>query len=205
MPRERAFCPQLSRSESVPRCHSEAFDFRHLACLDLPSEEYLAQLKDMGLTIIAAITAAGIVAAAALLNFDLVTVSLPFLERIEKHKVDDMLAGFVLIVLAVAIDLWRRRKRHQREIEEQKLRTLKATMRTVQDIVNNFLNNLLLFEMDMQANVPPRAFEQLDELARQTYEKLKALGDLQEVRECSLAVGAGIEYPQRVSSCTTRS
>ncbi len=44
------------------------------------------------------------------------------------------------------------------------------------------------------------ALDQLDELVQQTFEKLKAPGDVERVREKPLAAGAGIEYSTLPSS-----
>jgi hypothetical protein len=89
-----------------------------------------------------------------------------------------------------------RRKQRQAEVEAQKLRTLKATMRTVQDIVNNFLNNLLLFEMEAQGKVAPHELDKLEDLARQTYDRLKSLADVESVRESPMGISPGIAYPE---------
>jgi hypothetical protein len=152
-------------------------------------------LREMKLTAVAALLAIALVLTAALGNIDLVTVNLKLLNGIEKNEMDDILCGLALIFVGLAIDLALRRKRHQTEIEAQKLRTLKATMRTVQDIVNNFLNNLTLFEMEAAAVMPKGSLDELEELTRQTFEKLRALGDLETVPEQSLAVGVGIRLP----------
>ena len=124
----------------------------------------------------------------ALTDMDLVKLNLKLLDGMEKHKVDDVMTGLTIIFIGLlAIDrvLSRRRKQkyHQAEIEAQKLRTLKATMRTVQDIVNNFLNSRLLFEIPAKAIMPLGSFETIEELIHDTYQKLKALGDLESVRK----------------------
>jgi hypothetical protein len=152
-------------------------------------------LKDLRLTVITAAFAVAMIAAAALTDINIVQLNLNFLQNIEKNELDELLSVIVIIMAALFIDLWLLRKRRQAEIEAEKLRILKATMRTVQDIVNNFLNNLLLFEMEVKSKVPPHTLDQLDELSLSTYEKLKALGDLEQVQESALAIGAGIELP----------
>jgi hypothetical protein len=152
-----------------------------------------AIIKEMRVTIVAAVLATALIVAVCLTDIDFVQLNLKLLDGIEKHEMDDVLSAIALIFAGLAIDLWQRRKRHQAEIDAQKLRTLKATMRTVQDIVNNFLDNLLLFEMEAQAVMPPGSLDALEELAQQTYQKLKALGDLESVRETPLTSGVGKE------------
>jgi hypothetical protein len=143
---------------------------------------------------IATILAVGMVLTAALTTYDVVKLDLQILDGIARHEVDDLLAGLLLIFLGVTIDLIARRKRHKAEIEAQKLRTLKATMRTVHDIVNNFLNNLMVFELQAAAITKPGALDPLERIIHETAGKLKALGDLESVREIPLAMGPGIHY-----------
>jgi hypothetical protein len=80
---------------------------------------------------------------------------------IEKNKIDELIAAFLLIIGGLCAD-WlfaaKRRKReakararrHEAEIEAQRLRVLKAAMTTVQDIMNNFLQSLQLFRLDAE-------------------------------------------------------
>ena len=80
------------------------------------------------------------------------------------------------------------------EIRLQRLRVFKATMRTVQDIVNNLLNGLQLIQLDTEAK-PAGMQAQVDQVIQQAAAKLKALGDLETVKEREMAIGLGIEYP----------
>jgi hypothetical protein len=160
-------------------------------------------LNEMRLTIVGAVLGIALILT-ALADIDLVKLDLKLLDGIEKHQVDDVLVGLTLIFVGLVIDrvLSRRRKQkyHQAEIEAQRLRTLKATMRTVQDIVNNFLNSLLLFEIPAKDVISRGSLDTIEELIQDTYQKLKALGDLESVREIPIATGVGIEYAQ---SCPT--
>ena len=152
-------------------------------------------LNELRFTMVGAVLGIGLILTAALTNFDLVKLNLKLLEIIENNELDDIASGIMLVVVGLAIDRvlsrQRRRRRHQAEIEAQKLRTLKATMRTVHDIVNNFLNSLILFELPANGDM-----DTIEELVQDTSEQLKALGDLDSVVEKSLAVGIGIEYPR---------
>ena len=155
-------------------------------------------LSEIRFTIVGAVLGIGLMLIAALTKIDLVKLNLKFLER---HELDDMLVGVTFILVGLAIDrvLSRqsRRKRRQDEIEAQKLRTLKATMRTVQDIVNNFLNNLMLFEIPTKADMPHGSMDTMEELIQHTSQQLRALGDVESVVEQSLAIGVGIEYSHK--------
>lgn len=83
------------------------------------------------------------------------------------------------------------------EMREEKLRVLKATMRTVQDITGNFLNNLHFFKLEIEKNntLTPESATKLDELIHDTSQRLNKLGDLEEIREKKMAGDMiGIEY-----------
>lgn len=142
----------------------------------------------------------GLILTAALTTIDPVQLNLKLLSLIQREEVDDILSALTLVLVGLAIDRFltrnKRRRLQQAEIEAQKLRTHRATMRTVQDIVNNFLNNLMLFEIPAKGDMPPGSVATVEGLIQHTSRQLRSLGDLESVVETSLAVGAGIAYPQ---------
>ena len=106
--------------------------------------------------------------------------------------------GTATRLLGVNIDISDRRflEEQVRELHGQgeRLRTLRATMRTVQDIVGNALNGLQLFRFDAEEHVPPQSLETFDQIIAQTAADLKALSDLDHVVETDMVMGTGIEY-----------
>jgi PAS domain S-box-containing protein len=83
------------------------------------------------------------------------------------------------------------------EIQLQRMRVFKATMTTVQDIVNNLLNGFLLVRLEGEAHIPAEMLTVIDRLIEEASVKLKSLGDLKSVKEQELAIGVlGIEYPR---------
>jgi PAS domain S-box-containing protein len=106
--------------------------------------------------------------------------------------------GKPLRVLGVNINISDRKSleeqvRHARG-QAERLRTLKATMRTVQDIVGNALMSLQSFRFDAEQHVPPQSLEQFDQIISETAGKLKALADLEQVVETDMVMGPGIRY-----------
>ncbi|MEP7309500.1 MAG: PAS domain S-box protein [Acidobacteriota bacterium] len=81
------------------------------------------------------------------------------------------------------------------EIQRQRLRVFRATMRTVQDIVNNLLNGFQLVRLEAGSQLPASMLTLIDQMIEEASAKLKALGDLKTVNEREMAVGLGIEYP----------
>jgi PAS domain S-box-containing protein len=85
-------------------------------------------------------------------------------------------------------------KRLNDEIQLQRLRVFKATVRTVQQIVNNMLNTLQLVHVEA-GELPPETITLIERLIKEAADKLKALGDLETVTEKEMAIGQGIDYP----------
>ena len=160
---------------------------------------FLKTLRDIWATVAGAALALALLWAALVLQLDVIKLDLQLLDRIHQHHIDDLLTAAALFFGGLVVDMVRRRRRRRAELEAQKLRTLKATMRTVQDIVNNFLNNLLLFQMEAQHLLPPDAFDPIEELSRQTFDRLKALGNVEEVREITMGIGLGVDYLEPAS------
>lgn len=86
-------------------------------------------------------------------------------------------------------------KRLTEEIEIQRLRIFKATIRTVQDIVNNLLNSLQLVHLEGEGHLSPEILALVDRLIKDAAGKLQTLGDLQTIKEKEMTIGLGIDYP----------
>ncbi len=109
--------------------------------------------------------------------------------------------GRVIGVSAIARDITERRaaeaerKRLNDEIQLQRLRVFRATMTTVQDIVNNFLTSLQLVRMEAEGRLTPEILTLFDGMIEDAASKLRTLGDLETVKEKDMEIGSGIEYP----------
>lgn len=85
------------------------------------------------------------------------------------------------------------------EINDERLKVLKATMKTVEDIVGNFLNNLQLFQLEAEEKnaLKPESLELMESIIHDAAARLKKLGDLEAIHEKHMAGGAiGIDYEQ---------
>lgn len=93
------------------------------------------------------------------------------------------------------------------ELQEERLKILKATMRTVQDITGNFLNNLQFIQLEIEKDktLSTDSIRMLDELTREASLRIKKLSDLEEIREKRMAGGAmGIDYERPMNTDATR-
>jgi len=80
------------------------------------------------------------------------------------------------------------------EIQLQRLRVFKATMTTVHDILNNFLNNLQLVRIEAEDRLPIEILHMFDGMIDEAADNLKRLGNLNTVQEKQMAAGLGIDY-----------
>ena len=136
-------------------------------------------------------------------SFNIFDTGLRELLHIENDELDELVTAFLLMIAGFVIDVFRARgfARRQSEIDEHRLQVLQATMRTVQDLVNNFLNNMQLFRMEAEeGEITPESLKVFDNLIFETAAKLKALGDLESVVEYKMAPGAGIHIPDTESA-----
>jgi PAS domain S-box-containing protein len=109
--------------------------------------------------------------------------------------------GRVIGASSIARDIRNRKraeaelKRLNDEIQLQRLRVFKATIRTVQDIVNTLLNGFQLVRVEGEDHLPAELLTLVDQMVQQAGVKLKTLGDLETVNEKEMAIGMGIDYP----------
>ncbi len=158
-------------------------------------------------TLIACTMAVTLMILAVYGGVDLVQLNFLVPARFQVQMVDDLVLAFLLIIGGLCLDrvLERaaRRAQQEAEIAEHRLRVFKATMRTVQDIVNNYLNTLQILRLEAAKDpLSPRSLELFDRLTDETVAKLRALGDLETVTEKQMAIGIGIDYerPQAFKS-----
>jgi hypothetical protein len=124
------------------------------------------------------------------------------------EKIVGYLLGFVL--LAIGIRQWLKklieqaemvRQKHELEMQEERLKVLRSTMVTVQDIVNNALNSMQLFQLKaMEQNaLDPESLDLMSDIIHDTAAKLNRIAELDSTPEKPMAVGVGIDYEQRAA------
>lgn len=98
-----------------------------------------------------------------------------------------LVCGLMIVVGYLA----ERHVRDNEDIHAEKLRTLKATMNTVQDLVGNSLNSLQLICIELESgNIPDeKALHQIQKMVTESSSKLKKLSEITEVIEVEKASG----------------
>jgi hypothetical protein len=87
----------------------------------------------------------------------------------------------------------RARAKEAAVLEAERLRVVQVTMRTVQDVVNNALNQLQLVRLEAEGHVPDASLELFDKVIHETAAQLQALGDLEAYTEKQMAAGRGLD------------
>jgi hypothetical protein len=160
-------------------------------------------------TFAAILFAVTVVAAALIGHVNVIEIPIAVISRIERDEVDDIVTAFMLVVVALVGDSVRtarreekaKRESEQREAERaEQLRVVHVTMRTVQDIVNNCLNQIQLLRLDAAGHVPEESLRLFDEAIQDTTTKLRELGNLEVFAEKQMAIGSGLD----VSDCSRR-
>ena len=144
-------------------------------------------------TSIAVVFAVIVVSAALIGDINLIEMPVSMLNRIEHYEVADIVTVFVLVIVAVAVDDIRAVRREEAARQAEQLRVVHVTMRTVQDIVNNCLNQIQLLRLDAEGLVPEESLVLFDEAIQETSARLKALGDLKMFAEKQMAAGSGVD------------
>ena len=113
---------------------------------------------------------------------------------IEQNEIGEIAIAFLLVIPAFFIDRAVARLRmHEAQLQAEQLRVLRVTMRTVQDIVNNNLNQLQLLRVQAKGHVPEETLTLFDETIHDTAVQLTALGNMEVIAEKPMASGPGLD------------
>jgi hypothetical protein len=145
-------------------------------------------------TSVAGILALIVVVAALFGDIDVIQLPISILDRFARSEFDDIIVALLLILVAFVIDQIVAGRLHRQEVklEAERLRVVKVTMRTVQDVVNNVLNQLQLVRFEAEGRVSDASIRLFDDAIRDTNEKLKELGDLDAYTKAQMSNGIGL-------------
>jgi hypothetical protein len=150
-------------------------------------------VREYRTTCVCALLGAAIYVLSLAFDIDIFEALLELLRRCEHAEADEIVIAGVLTAGGLIADLVRMRMRrdHELEVQRQRLRVLKATMRTVQDIVNNALNGLVLMRLEGESGKPldRESLRLMDSIIYETSQKLKELGDLDDTPEREIDSG----------------
>jgi hypothetical protein len=132
--------------------------------------------------------------------WDISGFDLPGIERIgiDRIESDIITMAFLLVMPAFFVDLAvASQKAHVAHVLAEQLRVLRVTMRTVQDIVNNNLNQLQLLRLEAEGHVSGETLALFDKTIEDTAAELTALGNMAVFVEKPMAIGSGLATSRR--------
>jgi GAF domain-containing protein len=89
------------------------------------------------------------------------------------------------------------RLQHETQLQAERLRVVRLTMRTVQDIMNNCLNQLQLLRLHAEGHVPEESLTLFDGAIHTAASQLKALGDIEVFAEKQMEIGIGLDWARK--------
>ena len=159
------------------------------------SEPMTNALRRFPFTSAAVVFAVSVVSAAVIGDINLVEIPISIMGRIEQHEVNGVITALLLAIVALVVDTIRAAGQRKRDAQRQaeRLRAVRMTMRMVQDIVNNCLNQLQLLRVEADGLVPEESLGLFDKAIQETSAKLKKLGDLKVFAEKQMVIGSGLD------------
>lgn len=158
-------------------------------------------LRRLPYTVAALVLAFMVLVAASLWHIHVFELTGFNIVGIEQSEIGEIGIAFLLIIPAVFIDrVVARQRTHDAQLQAEQLRVLRVTMRTVQDIVNNNLNQLQLLRLEAEGLVPEETLRLFDKALKDTAAQLTALGNLTVFAETPMASGPGLDIRQSSGS-----
>ena len=171
--------------------------YRHAADLEFPMRT-MSPIRTYRITLVASLLAILLFVFDRATHLDLFAHMVHWLESWETtgYEPDEYVLPGLLILVGLAVDLMttRQRQLHSIAVQAQRLHTLQVTMRTVQDIVNNSLNEIQLVRLSAEGRLDQEHLDLMDRVVVETTSKLKQLGELEGTPERMSAAGWMIDY-----------
>ncbi|MFC1673767.1 hypothetical protein ACFL12_06415 [Pseudomonadota bacterium] len=115
------------------------------------------------------------------------------LSALEAFEADEVVLIIFLIVVGITIDMTRYQGLQRRRItlDRERIQTMRATMSTVHDVVNNGLNNLHLIRLEAEKSqaLSPETLTLFETLISDTAVQLREIDQLESVTERTLGEG----------------
>jgi hypothetical protein len=127
-------------------------------------------------------------------NIDIFELSRVAIPGIEPSEVGEIVTAFLLVIPAVFVDhIVARQRAHEAQFVAEQLRVLRVTVRAVQNVVNNNLNQLQLLRVEAEGHVPHDTLTRFDATIHDTTAQLTALGNMTAFADKPMGVGSGLD------------
>ncbi len=118
-------------------------------------------------------------------NYDIFEEIILIIQNAENYEIDELILYGFIMISGISIDLIRElnKIKCQEKIQKQRLRTMHATLSTVQDIVGNSFNGLQLLKIkiDMGVALTNEDLQKFDQIIFETTDKIAKLRNLDSV------------------------
>jgi len=143
-------------------------------------------MKHYTFTLIGMVLALIVLFSALFFKIDLFEVVHSVLSGLEKYEADEFIIPVVIFSVFSLFDQIRRQR--LKKIEDEKIKIYEAMMHSTHHILNNFLNQMLLFKMsaDNTPDFDPEILSLYDVVINDATAQIKALGNIASIDEVSI-------------------
>lgn len=137
-------------------------------------------------TFIGLIISLGVLLVNLYFNLDLFDRYTSFLASGSPYNVDEIILSATILLFFIIFDVLRRVRKET--LENEKLKIYKAMMYSHNHIINNFLNQVLLFKMTAEETpgFDPLMLKQYDEIVNETLKMIDSVGSITDISEDSI-------------------
>ncbi len=143
-------------------------------------------IKNYALTLFGFISAAVFFLLSLIFELDTFEALTGILAGLEEYETDELFLSLSLLCVFASLDALRRRRK--RKVETEKLKIYKAMLSSTRHILNNFLNQMLLFKLtaDRSPGFDPEILQKYDKIIEDATAQIQALGELNEINESTI-------------------
>ena len=151
-------------------------------------------LRRFPYTSVALVLALLVLVAAVFSDVDVLELPNVAIAGIKPGEMGEILTAFLLVIPACFVDyIITRQRTHEAQLLAEQLRVLHVIMRTVQDIVNNNLNQVQLLRLEAEGHVSEETLVFFDQAVADTASQLTALANMEVFAEKPMASGSGLD------------
>lgn len=149
-------------------------------------KNFKVDIKNYLLTLIGLVLSIAFFLVSLIFGLDTFEALTGVLTGLEEYEADELFLSIVILCVFASLDALRRRRR--RKIETEKLKIYKAMLSSTRHILNNFLNQMLLFKLtaDKSPDFDPNVLKLYDQIIENAMEEIKALGEISEINESAI-------------------
>ena len=143
-------------------------------------------MKQYKLTLLGLVVSLGTLLFSVILNLDLFESFIGYLNAMEAYELDEIIIPFFIFGLFAFFDALKRRKEYS--IEREKLKIYKAMLSSSHHILNNFLNQMQIFQITAEdtPGFDPDVLKRFNRIMKNTSEQIAELGAITIVDEKSI-------------------